>query len=224
MYAERFTQNGFAITGPLLSRAACAEIESVVDRIAFNGAGTRSLIDRPWCQVLSKSIRQYPDVRQLLPDDYVAVQCTYFEKSVALNWLVPLHQDLSIPVKERIEHPELTGWSEKDGSIFVQPPREFLEKLVALRLHIDECGLEDGPLKVISGSHLLGRLCNDAALEIRAMRGEVACPVEKGCALMMRPLLLHASSKSVGQSRRRVLHFVFGPRNPPYGLTWRHAV
>jgi hypothetical protein len=36
----------------------------------------------------------------------------------------------------------------------------------------------------------------------------------------MRPLALHASSKATGTSRRRVLHIVFGPAEPGYGLQW----
>jgi hypothetical protein len=35
---------------------------------------------------------------------------------------------------------------------------------------------------------------------------------------------LHASSKATGTSRRRVLHFVFGPRALPYGLEWERSV
>jgi hypothetical protein len=40
----------------------------------------------------------------------------------------------------------------------------------------------------------------------------------------MRPLILHASSKSTELSQRRVLHFVFGPAKLPLGLEWRRAV
>ena len=41
--------------------------------------------------------------------------------------------------------------------------------------------------------------------------------------MLMRPLLLHASSKATGASRRRVLHFVFGPPALPHGLAWVRA-
>ena len=44
-----------------------------------------------------------------------------------------------------------------------------------------------------------------------------------GAALVLRPLLLHASSKASGESRRRVLHFLFAPADPPNGLRWQHA-
>lgn len=91
-------------------------------------------------------------------------------------------------------------------------------------LHIDECRLPDGPLRVVPMSHKNGRLSNHAALEMRDQIGEVICPVEKGGALVMSPLLLHASSKASGESKRRVLHFVYGPTILSHGLTWRYAI
>src|SRR4051812_114307 len=51
----------------------------------------------------------------VLPRGAVAVQCTLFDKSADKNWLVALHQDLSIPVPERVTHPDCSGWSEKEG-------------------------------------------------------------------------------------------------------------
>ncbi|WP_322533909.1 phytanoyl-CoA dioxygenase family protein [Duganella zoogloeoides] len=106
----------------------------------------------------------------------------------------------------------------------MQPPETVLQELVAVRLHIDECGADDGPLKVVPGSHQAGRLGAQAALNARDNLGEAICTVGKGGVLILRPLLLHASSKANGSSRRRVLHFVFGPGMLPYGLRWQHAV
>jgi hypothetical protein len=36
--------------------------------------------------------------------------------------VVSLHQDLSIPVAERVDSPRYVGWSEKKGEVCVQPP------------------------------------------------------------------------------------------------------
>jgi len=105
----------------------------------------------------------------------------------------------------------------------VQPPADVLERIVALRLHVDDCGGDDGPLKVVPGSHRRGRLDDAEAIALRDARGTVACPVPRGGAMLMRPLLLHASSKATGASRRRVLHFLFGPPRLPLGLAWAPA-
>jgi len=130
---------------------------------------------------------------------------------------------VAIPVSVRVEDPSLGARSNKGGTWFVQPPVGVLEQLVALRLHIDDCGLGDGPLNVVAGSHRGGRLDDRAAIALRDARGHVACLVPRGGAMLMRPLLLHASSKATGASRRRVLHFLFGPPRLPHGLAWAHA-
>ncbi|KRB06884.1 hypothetical protein ASD86_12855 [Lysobacter sp. Root690] len=68
---------------------------------------------------------------------------------------------------------------------------------------------------------LVARLCES----LRAAHGEVECTARPGDLLIMRPLLLHASSKAVQPSgRRRILHFLFGPRDPGFGLRWSLAI
>ena len=224
MTIHRFEDDGFAIVEHVLDDAECASILSSLAQPASEVSGARSMLDMSWCSALARTIRQHPLIAPALPERAVAVQCTYFEKSLDQNWLVPIHQDLSIPVREKIDHRALSGWSEKDGAIFVQPPENVLQQLVAVRIHIDECSIDDGPLKVVPGSHRVGRLGAQEALKARDKLGEVVCPIGKGGALILRPLLLHASSKASGTSRRRVLHFVFGPATLPYGLQWQYAV
>jgi ectoine hydroxylase-related dioxygenase (phytanoyl-CoA dioxygenase family) len=160
----------------------------------------------------------------LVPAGFAAVQCTYFEKSASRNWLVPVHQDLSIPVADHAEHASLSGWSRKEGTLYVQPPAELLEQLVAVRLHIDACGATDGPLRVVPGSHLYGRMQAKDAAAARQVQSEFTCTAGQGSAMAIRPLLLHASSRSTGGNMRRVLHFLFGPRVLPFGLRWQRAI
>ena len=216
-----FDADGFAVLPQLLSTA---ELERVAAAIADRvDVGARDLLEAAWCADLARRVHADGRLRDALPRTHVPVQCTWFEKSAQRNWLVPVHQDLSIPVAARVDHAELTGWSNKDGTWFVQPPAEVLAELVALRLHVDDCGLDDGPLNVVAASHRHGRLDDAQAIALRDARGTVACPVPRGGAMLMRPLLLHASSKATGTSRRRVLHFLFGPPQLPHGLAWAHA-
>ena len=182
------------------------------------------MLEQSWCQDAARALRTCPPVRSLIPADLVAVQCTYFEKSDGQNWLVSLHQDLSIPVRGRVEHLDCSGWSEKEGVTFVQPPAGVLEDLVAVRLHLDDSLASNGPLRVVPGSHLHGRLKPEQAQALRLQSGEHECLVARGEALAMRPLILHASSKSETRANRRVLHFVFGPRRLPCGLVWQTAI
>nr|WP_316643364.1 phytanoyl-CoA dioxygenase family protein [uncultured Roseateles sp.] len=222
MIQDTFATNGFALAPAVIESNECEAIATLV-ALSPDSVGSRCLLPNEWCAQLARRVQNSPVVSELVPPGYVAVQCTFFEKSAERNWLVPVHQDLSIPVAERVADPALGGWSEKEGSLFVQAPIETLEQLMAVRLHLDPCSADDGPLRVVPGSHKLGRISPEAAVAARR-NSEVSCPSERGGVLAMRPLLLHASSKSKGASRRRVLHFLFGPRLLKYGLRWQHAV
>jgi hypothetical protein len=220
MTMNNFETDGFVVIEGVITEEECTAIEQALSDVELSSAGTRNLLKQPWCIALARRVRTHPRVADFIPDTHAAVQCTYFEKSRKKNWLVSFHQDQSIPVAERIEHPALTGWSEKEGVLYVQPPADVLSDMVAVRVHVDRCGEADGPIKVLSGSHRLGAISAEQVPAVRSNRAEVACVAGRGTALIMRPLLLHASSKASGSSRRRVLHFLFGPRALPYPLRW----
>lgn len=213
-----FDADGFTVLPALLPETALRRVDAAL--AGRSAVGARDLLAEPWCANLALRLRDDPRLADALPRGHVPVQCTAFEKSAERNWLVAVHQDVAIPVAARVDDPALAGWSNKAGTWFVQPPVAVLERLVALRVHVDDCGADDGPLNVVPGSHRHGRLDDAQALALRDARGAVACPVARGGAMLMRPLLLHASSKATGTSRRRVLHFVFGPRELPCGLAW----
>lgn len=222
--AEQFEQSGYALLGGLVTSSEVAHVADALSALDTDSVAARQMLALDWCAQLARVLHRRLIAERVLPEGYAAVQCTYFEKSRGNNWLVPLHQDLSIPVAEQVEHPSLTGWSHKDGTCFVQPPPAVLAELVAVRLHIDDCGHDDGALKVVPGSHRLGRLNGAQANAAREHAGELLCPVQQGGAMVLRPLLLHASSKAGGVSKRRVLHFVFGPAALPFGLHWARTV
>lgn len=219
--AAGFSSLGYQITYPLF---ADAELDAMLAQME-QGAnlGLRNLLQQDWCAELAAKLSGCEALASMIPAGHVAVQCTAFVKAPEHNWLVPLHQDLSIPVAERIEHPAVTGWSQKDGVYYVQPPIAVLQELVAVRLQLDPCSDGDGGLRVVPGSHLGGRLSAPEAMAIRELSGEAVCQVPRGAALVLRPLLLHASSKLKGDQPRRVLHFLYGPSVLPCGLRWWFA-
>lgn len=221
MFSSQLALQGYALIPMVLTPIECASIANHLAAMAMPSVGTRNLLQKPWCQALAAQLRRN---LALVPPAFVAVQCTYFEKSVSHNWLVPVHQDLGIPVAARVAHSSLRAWSEKEGSLFVQPPITLLEELIALRVHIDACTAQDGPLRVVPGSHLLGQIAPESAAAMRRTSAEFVCEAASGSVLAMRPLLLHSSAKSTGVQMRRVLHFVFGPKTLPLGLKWQIAV
>ena len=221
--AATFEASGFAVAQPVLSDAQCAELQAHVGALDIEGAGTRDLLRLDWAQQLARQLRDLPALAALLGDSRTAVQCTYFAKLPSRNWLVALHQDLSIPVAERAADAPCKAWSEKEGTWFCQPPADLLAQLVAVRVHLDDSTEANGPLRVVPGSHRLGRIASDAVAAHRRRLGEVACVAPQRSLVAMRPLLLHASSKAISESPRRVLHYVFGPSELPWGLRWKHA-
>ena len=48
----------------------------------------------------------------------------------------------------------------------------------------------------------------------------VVCTVPRGGALLMRPLLIHASSACMAPKPRRVIHLEFAGESLPGGLEW----
>ena len=219
---ELLQRHGFVLVPNVLSATERDDVAARTRSSMTERVGARSMLRHDWCALLARSLRLNRLPTGLVPSAWKAVQCTYFEKSAKHNWLVAVHQDLSIPVAEKVAHPDLRVWSFKEGVHFVQPPVSVLERLVAVRLHLDACAAGDGPLRIVPASHFSGIIPLDAAVAARAR--EVVCVAERGSALVMRPLALHASSKSAGSGLRRVLHFLFGPPELPFGLRWEHAV
>lgn len=215
--SQRLASEGYVVVPDVLSDAQCDLISGYLDVFQAGGAGSRTLLGQPWCRELAGELQLQASV---LPADAVAVQCTLFDKTPEKNWLVTIHQDLSVPVDCRVDSPNCSGWSEKERSVYVQPPAHLLDTIVAVRVHIDPCPPESGALRVVPGSHQFGRLDSAHADRLRNESGEVVVPVSRGGALVMRPLLLHGSSKAKLPSPRRVLHYLFGPAVLPYGLAW----
>jgi len=119
---------------------------------------------------------------------------------------------------------EATGfgpWSVKDGMTHVQAPVEVLGKMLAVRIHLDDCDEGNGALRVLPGTHRLGRLGSERIQELRAEKSDVVCPARAGDVMLMRPLLLHASGKSQGNGHRRVLHIEYAGFELPEGLRWQ---
>ena len=217
-------KDGFAVVPCLLCREELSVLTRVVDRLpryASERGGVRGLLAR------SRALRRFamhgpPSdlAKRVLGEMASPVKATLFDKTEQSNWKVPLHQDVTIAVEQRIEVEGFGPWSLKHGVVHVQPPAEILGKMVAIRVHIDEAGSENGALRVVPGSHRHGRMSSSEALELRDSKGEVTCPVRAGGAMIMFPLLLHCSSKSENPGARRVVHIEYSAVDLPGGLVW----
>ncbi|HEX8659964.1 MAG TPA: phytanoyl-CoA dioxygenase family protein [Hymenobacter sp.] len=156
---------------------------------------------------------------QLFPEGCQLVKAIYFDKPALSNWLVAWHQDLMINVDGRTELPGFGPWTSKPEGASVQPPVAVLESLCTIRIHLDDCDASNGALKVVAGTHRQGVLL-PAALPALTPAARV-CAVPAGGAMLMRPLLLHASNRSTSPWPRRVVHLEFTSEELPVGLRWR---
>jgi ectoine hydroxylase-related dioxygenase (phytanoyl-CoA dioxygenase family) len=143
-----------------------------------------------------------------------------FDKQDGANWKVPWHQDVTIAVKSRVDADGYGPWSVKEGVLHVQPPGSVLERMVSVRLHLDDCPASNGALRVITGSHLEGKLDQNLIRDFVSDDLEVVCEVMKGGALLMSPLTIHASSAAESPQHRRVIHFDYANVGLSDGLEW----
>lgn len=148
------------------------------------------------------------------------VRSILFDKVPGANWSIRWHQDVTIAVDERLDVPDYGPWSEKAGVVSVQPPASVLERIVSVRVHLDDCSRQNGALRVVPGSHRHGRLNARQRSEVLEAGPVVDCEVDAGGVLLMKPLLLHASSPSETPSHRRVVHLDFATGALDGGLQW----
>jgi len=160
----------------------------------------------------------------LVGRDLVAVKATLFDKTAAANWRVQWHQDRAIAVKERLEVAGYGPWSTKAGSLHVDAPQEVLSQMLAIRIHLDASGAENGPLRVIPGSHLLGKLGEEEVARVAAERPMRELHLAQGALLLMRPLLVHSSSVALSGEHRRVLHIELAPVEAISPLKWHDTI
>ncbi|HEX6535480.1 MAG TPA: phytanoyl-CoA dioxygenase family protein [Gemmatimonadaceae bacterium] len=224
---HQLRDEGWAITSPVIP----PEVLDILAReltplLGANGArgGARHLLDVPIVQSLARSRPVREVAETALGPGCFAVRGILFDKTPGANWKVVWHQDLTIAVRERRDVEGFGPWSEKDGVPHVQPPASLLERMVAVRVHLDDCGPENGPVRVIPRSHRAGRLSPEAVDAWKANGEVVSCLVARGGILAFRPLVLHASSAATVPAHRRVVHLEFAAEPLPGELAWYHQV
>ncbi|WP_394781751.1 phytanoyl-CoA dioxygenase family protein [Undibacterium sp.] len=215
-----FEDNGYAIVRNFLGQAELHALSQCCEPIA-DQYGLRNLLTR------------VPQINGLLLNDRLAelmgalgyaaakpVRSLFFNKNLAHNWLVPWHQDLSIAVSAKAEATGYAKWTYKDGVDYVEPPVEILESIITLRVALDDADENNGALKVIPGSHLLGKLPSGDIPALVKDRAHVSCSVQAGDLLVMKPLLLHSSSKAANPVSRKVIHIELSAASLPPLMTW----
>lgn len=224
-FEQAIATSGWAVTAPLFDAATIAELCAAMDPLVQAGrGGARNLLDEPRIAALAA----HPTLRGLaaavLGDSCFAVRALFFDKTPDANWKVIWHQDLTVTAQERVDVNGYGPWTEKGGVPHVQPPTFILEHMLALRVHLDPCTADNGPVRVIDGTHRLGRLTADAIDRLRAERPESVCLADEGAVVAFRPLLLHASSPATHPAHRRVIHIEYAAQPLATPLVWHRQV
>ncbi len=151
------------------------------------------------------------------------VRAILFDKSEAANWALGWHQDRTIAVSHRADVNGFTCWTMKDGIQHTEPPFALLERMITARVHIDPVPADNAPLKVICGSHSLGRLSAAEVERIAKDSPTIACLAEVGDVWLYRTPILHASDRAAPGKRRRVLQIDYSADMLPGPLKWAFA-
>jgi ectoine hydroxylase-related dioxygenase (phytanoyl-CoA dioxygenase family) len=215
---------GYELTDLTMSEAQCEQAASSIPGVSGGRAGVRDLIQHPIVVRLLAHKRLGDLLWSVVGRDLVAVKATLFDKTPETNWRVQWHQDRVLAVKEPLDVPGFGPWSRRSGSAHVDGPASVLAQMIAARIHLDPCGPENGPLRVIPGSHLLGKLSPEKLSQIVASSRPAEVCAARGSILLMRPLLVHSSSPSVSTEHRRVLHIEFAPAEAISPLSWETAI
>lgn len=229
-YLQSIEADGFAVIDPVIDGNAISRLQDELQTVQSAGAvrrrngttfGIRNVLKLvPFVRSLLESDRLSKLVTQLGGEKARVVRSLFFDKTADANWTVLWHQDLTIAVREKRLLDGFGRWSIKAGIPHVQPPTPILERILTLRIHLDDTDESNGALRLIPGSHARGRLSASKILRLTAASKPTICRVRAGGIVAMKPLILHSSSSGSAPSHRRVLHLEFSPDELPGGLEW----
>lgn len=209
---------------------ACVSDEHALAMLAACGEA----FDRPRPGV-RRLLQRCPRLRAVLADSPVEgliravasgakiVRAILFDKTSETNWAVAWHQDATIAVRSRVDVPGFGPWAVKDGEHHCQPPIEILRRVFTVRIHLDNCGPESGPLRVLRGTHLRGFVEEHEMAGLVAVAGVVECCVERGGVVLTCPLAVHSSPRATRPGHRRVIHLDCCDASLTGGLEWGEA-
>jgi ectoine hydroxylase-related dioxygenase (phytanoyl-CoA dioxygenase family) len=206
---------GFEIIPQVFDRERISTLLNSIDYsgVARSRAGIRHALAIDFVRSLANETALLGIASDVLGGDAVPFRATLFDKSPRSNWLVVWHQDTALPLCERLDAPGWGPWSLKEGVVYAHAPQSALEQILAIRVHLDDSHEHNGSLRVLPESHTLGVLTDDAIQDWVRRIPCVECHVNAGGILLMRPLLIHSSSKVHSHSiPRRVLHIEYASR------------
>ncbi|MBW8881931.1 MAG: phytanoyl-CoA dioxygenase family protein [Asticcacaulis sp.] len=214
-----FERDGAAYFPAVLTMGQATSIVGKLDDVLGGRPGVR-ITDEAICAALCVWGAMRRIAAGLVGDAARPVRVLAFDKTPEVNWVLAWHQDRTIAVRERVETPGFGPWSVKDGIPHVEPPTELLAGMVTLRLHLDDCGLDNAPLKVALGSHRAGLVPAGQAAATARTLPLCVCLAQAGDVWAYSTLILHASDRAEKPEHRRVIQVDYAAGDLPNGLEW----
>jgi len=210
-WSETIEETGFAVLPGLFSGKFLDRVLQEIDALEprRSRAGVRHALGLAPVAELARHSSMIGLAREILGERVFPFRATLFDKSPEANWLVVWHQDTALPLQCRIELPGWGPWSVKEGIAYAHAPATVLNQVLALRVSLDDSTAENGPLRVLPRTHTLGVLSDDCIHELSGRTSAADCVALRGGVVAMRPLIVHASSKSHAELPRRVLHIEY---------------
>ena len=207
-----YDQNGFNVIKGLVNIDEVEGLRSAVSNlIGENRSGSIRNIEQKSDLVrefvVSERVMQI--VKSYIGNTAKLARTILFNKTKYKNWAVAWHQDKTTAVSKSFKDDAWTNWTVKGDVVHAQPPLQVFEKMITLRLHLDETDNTNGCLQVIPQSHKMGILRQSEVNKIVSRSKVLSCCVNAGDILLMHPLLLHASNKATQNCTRRILHMEF---------------
>ena len=221
--AAKLEHKGVSILNFVYTKREVKKLALILDKY-FKEHPTKTYAKRQLLKTLpelkdSLFNKNLKDIVQSIDKNAFLSKAIYFDKPADSNWYVTWHQDVPINVSKKVATKGYTAWTNKEGVIGVRPPEEVSKSIFTIRVHLDDTDNKNGALKVIPGSHNKV-LSNDEIQLISNSSIPLDCHVPAGGVQLMKPLILHASSKSTSQKRRRVIHLEFTSYELTQGLEW----
>ena len=216
-----FRRDGARLFGQALDAAACLCLEAALDALPANRPGVR-IGDAPALKPLLDTGGVVGAIAAaVLGPAARPVRAILFDKTAERNWALGWHQDRTIVVKERIDADGFGPWTVKAGLIQVEPPFDILERMVTMRVHLDPVDASNAPLRIVPGSHRLGRLPEAEIESVVVTFGERLCLAERGDVWLYATPIVHASLAADPPRRRRVLQVDYSADAALDPLAWR---
>lgn len=212
-----FDRDGAALY-PGAALSILGEVEAALDAAPQDRPGIRLHGDPRLAAVVDAGL--LARIAQALRPQARAVRAILFDKTPENNWALGWHQDRTIAVAARRDAAGYGPWSMKAGVQHVEPPFALIERMVTLRLHLDDVGTDGAPLLIAPGSHRLGRIAVGSIEDVVRRCGSRACLAARGDVWAYATPILHASARSESARRRRVLQVDYSADRLAPGLDW----